>query len=84
MAAPLLYCMFVHGWQQAVSIVHCKKVRGFPVPSRDVTGHCHSPWPGIMKLFTARESLVSDIPAVDGKTANLFLQCSIVQVVLVT
>ncbi len=31
---------------------------------------------GIIKLFPAREGLVSDIPAGDGKTANLFLQCS--------
>jgi hypothetical protein len=29
----------------------------------------------LTKLFPARESLVSDIPAGDGKTANLFLQC---------
>jgi hypothetical protein len=39
---------------------------------------CHlpnSPWPGIIKLFPARESLASDIPAGDRKTANLFLQC---------
>jgi hypothetical protein len=28
----------------------------------------------IYKLFPARESLVSDIPAGDGKIANLFLQ----------
>jgi hypothetical protein len=26
-------------------------------------------WPGIIQLFLARESLVSDIPAGDGKTA---------------
>ncbi len=32
-------------------------------------------WPGIIKLFPVRKSLVSDIPAGDGKTANLFLQC---------
>jgi hypothetical protein len=40
---------------------------------------CHlpnSPWPGISKLFPARVSLVSDIPAGDGKNDNLFLQCS--------
>jgi hypothetical protein len=39
---------------------------------------CHlpnSPWPGIIKLFPARESLVSDIPARDGKIIDLFLQC---------
>ncbi len=29
----------------------------------------------IIKLFPAMESLVSDIPAGDGKTANLCLQC---------
>ncbi len=27
---------------------------------------------GLIKLFPARKSLVSDIPAEDGKTANLF------------
>jgi hypothetical protein len=42
-----------------------KKASGFPVPSRDVTQR-------IIQLFPARESLVSDIPAEDGKTANLF------------
>ncbi len=33
--------------------------------------------PGIIKLFPARESLVSDIPVGDGKIDNLFLQCII-------
>ncbi len=40
---------------------------------------CHkpnSPWPGIIKLFEARESLVSDIPAGDGKNYNLFFSVS--------
>jgi hypothetical protein len=32
----------------------------------------HSLWPGIIKLFPARESLVSDIPAEDGNIVNLF------------
>jgi hypothetical protein len=32
--------------------------------------------PGKMKLFPARGSLISVIPAGDGKTANLFLQCT--------
>ncbi len=39
---------------------------------------CHlpnSPWAGVIKFFPARESLVSDIPAGNGKTDNLFLQC---------
>ncbi len=53
--------------------VHCKKrLAVFPPPG------CHlpnSPWPGRIKLFPARESLVCDITAGDGKLANLFLQC---------
>ncbi len=56
-----------------ISAVHytVKKVIGFSRPQQG----CHlpnSPWPGILKLFSARESLVSDIPAGDGKTGNLF------------
>jgi hypothetical protein len=35
-----------------------------------------SPWQGIIKLFPARESLVSDIPARDGKIDNLFYSVS--------
>ncbi len=47
-----------------------KKVGYFPVPtppppSRDVTN----------QTLLARESLVSDIPAGDGKIDNIFLQC---------
>jgi len=34
---------------------------------------------GLGKLFLARESLVSDIPAGDGKSLNLCLQCRCVQ-----
>jgi hypothetical protein len=33
-------------------------------------------WPGKIKLFPVRESLVSEIPAVDWKPAKLFLQCT--------
>jgi hypothetical protein len=43
-----------------IYILHCKK-RLVVFPSK--------------KLLPAMESLVSDIPAGDGKTANLFLQC---------
>ncbi len=39
-----------------------KKVIVFPVLSWDVAKQ-NSPWPGIIKLFPARESLISDIPA---------------------
>ncbi len=44
-----------------------KKVIDFPAPSRYVT---YQTFPA--KLFPARECLVSDIPAGDGKIANLF------------
>jgi hypothetical protein len=30
----------------------------------------------LIKQFPARKSLVSDIPAGDGKAANIFLQCN--------
>ncbi len=53
---------------------HCKKGERF---SRPQPG-CHwlnSLWAGIIELFPSRESLISDIPAGDGKMANLFLQC---------
>ncbi len=47
-----------------------KKVIDFPVPNRDVMS--------LTKLSLAgnnlKESLISDIPAGDGKIANLFLQ----------
>jgi hypothetical protein len=36
----------------------------------DITNQ--TPWPGKIKLFPARESLVSDIPAGDGKKYILF------------
>jgi hypothetical protein len=46
-------------------------VSGFLVPSRDVMSPTKlSLWPGIIKLFPARQSLVSDIPAVDWKTVE--------------
>ncbi len=52
--------------------IHCKKnVNDFPVSRRDVTDQT-DPWPGIIKFFPARESLVSDIPAGDGKFDKLF------------
>ncbi len=44
---------------------------------KNVTEQTLHAWPGIMKVFSARESLVSDIPAGDGKIVNLFLHCRI-------
>jgi hypothetical protein len=50
------------------TIVHCKKmVSDFPVPSRDVTNQT---LPGGESVG---ESLVSDIPAGEGKIAKLFI-----------
>jgi hypothetical protein len=53
-----------------------KKVTDFPFPSRNVTYQPNSPWPGIIQIFPARESLVIDIPAGDREIANLLLQCN--------
>jgi hypothetical protein len=53
-----------------------KKVREFPVPSRDVTTKLSLGGNNdvITELFLPRGSLVSDIPAGDGKLANIFLR----------
>jgi hypothetical protein len=54
-----------------------KKAREFPVPSRDVTTKLSLGGNNdvITELFLPRGSLVSDIPAGDGKLVNLFLRC---------
>ncbi len=61
-----------------VRYVHLKKkVREFPVPSRDVTTKLSlSGNNDVITEFLPRGSLVSDIPAGDGKLVNLFLRCS--------
>jgi hypothetical protein len=48
-----------------------KKVRALQIHGRILAGGI---FPDI-KLFPARESLVSDIPARDGRIVILFLQC---------
>jgi hypothetical protein len=57
-----------------------KKVREFPVPSRDVTTKFSLGGNNdvITDLFLPRGSLVSDIPAGEGKLVNLFLRCALV------
>jgi hypothetical protein len=54
-----------------VRYLHCKKNYRF---SRPQMGYYlpNSPWPVIIKLFLASESLLSDIPAGDGKIVSLF------------
>ncbi len=56
-----------------------KKVREFPVPSRDVTTKLSLGGNNdvITELFLPRECRVSDIPAGDGKLVNLFLRCTV-------
>ncbi len=49
-----------------------KKFNDFPVPSRHVTNQT-LPGREIVKIFLAWESLISDIPAGDGKMANFVL-----------
>jgi hypothetical protein len=49
-----------------------KKVSGFPVPSRDVMFQTLPSPEYLNYIFLARDSFVSDIPAGDGKTTNLF------------
>jgi hypothetical protein len=59
-------------------MAHCKKkVREFPVLSRDVTTKLSRGGNNdvITELFLPMGSLVSDIPAGDGKLVNLFLRC---------
>ncbi len=65
--------------QVSSSIHRKKKVREFPVPSRDVTTKLYLGGnnDGITELFLPRGSLVSDIPAGDGKLVNLFLRCNV-------
>ncbi len=62
-----------------LAFVHRKKKVGeFPVPSRDVTTKLSLGGNNdvITELFLPRGSLVSDIPAGDGKLVNLFLRCT--------
>jgi hypothetical protein len=49
-----------------------KKVREFPIPSRDVTTKLSLGGNNdiITELFLPRGSLVSDVPAIDGKLMN--------------
>ncbi len=66
----LCVCVSWQSWR-LTGEMHCKKrLMIFPFQPG-----CHlpnSPWPGKIKLFPARESLVNDIPARDGKTVNFF------------
>ncbi len=60
-----LWMRSIRCWWELAEWLHCKK-------RFTVQGSPNSPWPGLIKLFPQRETLVSDIPAGDGKTANLF------------
>jgi hypothetical protein len=58
-------------WLYVLYINRYTVKKGFPSPER-MSLTKNSPWPGIIKLFPALESLVSDIPAGGGKISNLF------------
>jgi hypothetical protein len=58
---------------QVLSI--CKKVLPVSCP-QPVCHPTYPPWPEIVYLFQARERLVSDIPAGEGKIDNFLLQCT--------
>jgi hypothetical protein len=69
---------FESQYYRVESLHRKKKVREFPVPSRDVTTKLSLGGNNdvITELFLPRGSLVSDIPAGDGKLVNLFLRCN--------
>jgi len=64
---------WVHFWKPFI-LHRKKKVREFPVPIRDVTTKLSLGGNNdvITELFLPRGSLVSDIPAGDGRLVNLF------------
>ena len=65
--------------RSSLNLLHRKKkVREFPVPSRNFTTKLSLGGNNdvITELFLPRGSLVSDIPAGDGKLLNLFLRCT--------
>ncbi len=73
LAKNLVFSAFLAPWLPTL----LKKGYWFSRPQQG----CHqlnSPWAGIIKLFPARESLVSDIPAGDRKNVTFFLQCMVV------
>jgi hypothetical protein len=63
-----------------ITIYRKKKVREFPVRSRDINTKLSLGGNNdvITELFLPRGSLVSDIPAGDGKLVNLFLRCRVI------
>jgi hypothetical protein len=62
-----------------VKVHRKKKVGEFPRPSQDVTTKFSLSGNNdvITELFLPRGSLVSDIPAGDGKLVNIFLRCKV-------
>jgi hypothetical protein len=71
----MTFLVLLSGRRRSVTVYTVKKGYRF---SRTRTG-CHQPnslWPVRIDLFLPRDSVVSDIPAGDGKIINLFLQCN--------
>jgi hypothetical protein len=64
-----------------VQPIHCKK-RLSNFPSQPGCHLSNYPWPGIIKLFPVRESSVSEIQAGDRKIINIFLQCTLLLIII--
>ncbi len=56
-------------------VTRCTVKKGLATFPSPVGMSLTASWAGIVKLFPARENLVSDIPAGDGNVGNLFLRC---------
>jgi hypothetical protein len=74
---PIITTLYMTVVGSILTLHRKKKVRKFLVPSRDVTTKLSLGGNNdvITELFLPRGSLVSDIPAGDGKLVNLFLRC---------
>jgi hypothetical protein len=73
---PAINCLMV-STTSAINYRYTKKKRFASFPSPAGMLLLNSPWAGITELFLPRGSLVSDIPAGDGKLVNLFLRCGV-------
>ncbi len=65
-------CFFGSKWKKMGPDIVKKRLSIFPSPAG--MSLPNSPWPGIIKLFPAREGLVSDIPAGDLFYSVLFIK----------
>jgi hypothetical protein len=82
------YWKIVFYCRHCVSMVEAESGNSFKIVSRvekifvkrnmQVASGRSIHWPGIITIFPARKTVVSDIPAGDAKTANLFYSAAFV------